>query len=722
MIPVCAPGAYSARRRVSTRFWKSRSLWRYSSAAESDQECASQMPQFIRGGPVVPDNLVQDLEDDRVVIFCGAGISKGAGLPDYVGLVKHCYRELTEALPEDGHSDWNWPDRMLGALESRYSSERVRDIVTKRLSRRPRALGLHRAILRLARLRRLDGIRLVTTNFDTYFESARRKLGLRYDLHAGPVVPIPRNDRAATWRSLVYLHGRLGTLPRGQLVLTSADFGRAYLTDGWAARFVARLFADFTVLFIGYSLNDPVMRYMVDAFAAEDAEVRFGLPRRSAYIFTAYDELSAPDPQPFRDRNLEPIFYSSAQAHVSLRDTVIAWAEARDDYLANVARLISDIAPSRPDAIDPAATANLLWAVARRRGDDGYGARVFADVNDVPPIEWLDAFEANEAALQAAHESASAAAEQVGRLSPPPPGLDIAPLFPLALDARDLLLTPVGSALIAWLVRHLANEGLIQRVLKKLASGRRPHAQRRHAIRQELATNHGLLEGYQRFWRIVASEGGWIAVGARKLMGPAAVVRTSITQDVGHLWLRQELLAGLQPLLKLSSSSYQYYLDAMGSTAVDAPVGNRLSEIARAEVILADGDQIRSAVGAIDARPDADSYWASLLDELTSLLARALRLFAIAGEASEFSDPSAVHRPSIVPHAQNHRHQQWTLLFDLLWRGWTHIDAQDRELSRTIVARWRQIPYLSFRRLVLAAMNQSAHFTAEERLEALLDG
>ena len=123
------------------------------------------MPQFVANGPIVPDRLVQDLEDDRVVIFCGAGISMGAGLPNYTGLVKHCYEELTHPLPDDEHSDWIWPDRMLGALEGRYTAERVRQIVSARLSTRPRDLALHCAILKLARLRGHNGSRLVTTNF-----------------------------------------------------------------------------------------------------------------------------------------------------------------------------------------------------------------------------------------------------------------------------------------------------------------------------------------------------------------------------------------------------------------------------------------------------------------------------------------------------------------------------------------------------------------------------
>src|SRR5262249_31640187 len=54
-----------------------------------------------------------------------------------------------------------------------------------------------------------------------------------------------------------------------RLVLTSGDFGLAYLTERWAARFVSELFRNFIVCFVGYSINDPVLRYMMDALAAD---------------------------------------------------------------------------------------------------------------------------------------------------------------------------------------------------------------------------------------------------------------------------------------------------------------------------------------------------------------------------------------------------------------------------------------------------------------------
>src|SRR5215204_106597 len=84
------------------------------------------------------------------------------------------------------------------------------------------------------------------------------------------MLPIPKSSR---WNGLVYLHGLLPNKPDEsalhRLVLTSGDFGLAYLTERWAARFVTELFRNFVVCFVGYSINDPVLRYMMDALAAD---------------------------------------------------------------------------------------------------------------------------------------------------------------------------------------------------------------------------------------------------------------------------------------------------------------------------------------------------------------------------------------------------------------------------------------------------------------------
>src|SRR6218665_4176068 len=85
------------------------------------------------------------------------------------------------------------------------------------------------------------------------------------------MLPIPKNGR---WNGLVYLPGLLPAVPDDsaslhRLVFTSGHFGRAYLTERWAANFVSELFRNDVVCFVGYSINDPVLRYMMDALATD---------------------------------------------------------------------------------------------------------------------------------------------------------------------------------------------------------------------------------------------------------------------------------------------------------------------------------------------------------------------------------------------------------------------------------------------------------------------
>ena len=55
--------------------------------------------QFVKGGPDIPERLLQAHEDGRVVFFCGAGISYPAGLPGFDGLVNALYSRL-EITPD----------------------------------------------------------------------------------------------------------------------------------------------------------------------------------------------------------------------------------------------------------------------------------------------------------------------------------------------------------------------------------------------------------------------------------------------------------------------------------------------------------------------------------------------------------------------------------------------------------------------------------------------
>ena len=673
------------------------------------------MPTFVPDGPFVPDQLVQQLEDDRVVIFCGAGISMGAGLPSYRGLVKYCYEELGETLPARKSTEWLWPDRLLGAIENRFTPEEIRRKVSERLNRTPTDLALHRAILKLAAIRRRNGLRLVTTNYDTFFEQAQAGLLLGRDFHSGPVLPIPRNDRIASWKSIVYLHGRLAPADESNdhLVLTSADFGRAYLTDAWAARFVTRLFADFTVLFIGYSLNDPVLRYMTDAFAAEEGATLGRTSRGPAYIFLPFTERTPRDPRPWIERKLEPIFYNQMRRHIQLKRTLIAWAEARRDYLSNTRVMIERVAPSRPELQHPSAVENLIWAVAGRPNDAGHGARVFAGLPHPAPIQWLSVLEKREKDQADAYDRAVHYARREDRALPVAPIGHLESLFPSVLNENGGV-AATAHALIPWLTRQLNSIDFVEWVIEKRQVGRKPHAVLRHAIRDRLANGDALAEGYMRFWRIISAEGSWAFKRPRSF--ERSDLPTLVRAEPDAPWTELELADALRPVLTLSPAWRS------GEGLNPAVEGSQLSQIADAKVKLTEEDYLPAILEAIDALPNADAFWAERLDLLTELLRETFDLYAVAGEANLNYDPSAFQRPSIVPHAQNHNYERWTMLFDLIWRGWCHVDVTNSKLSLDHIARWRRMPFLGFRRLALAAIGRSSHLTPQEKLEALFDG
>jgi hypothetical protein len=122
---------------------------------------------------------------------------------------------------------------------------------------------VHSSLLEIARVG--ESLRLVTTNFDRLFLEA---CSPDVQVSAAPQLPVPRK---AHWEGIVHLHGLIDSGKRAglDLILTSADFGRAYLLDRWASRFITELLQNFHVLLVGYSINDPVMRYLFDALSAE---------------------------------------------------------------------------------------------------------------------------------------------------------------------------------------------------------------------------------------------------------------------------------------------------------------------------------------------------------------------------------------------------------------------------------------------------------------------
>ena len=217
-----------------------------------------------------PRQLLSALRDNKLVVFAGAGVSMGepANLLNFKKLAQKV-AEGTRETQKDAETE----DQFLGRLNKERGTK-VHELVAQELSQQnSEPTDLHRDLLRL--FAKKESIRIVTTNFDMLFERAAQDIfDSNPEVFRAPALPLGRD-----FNGIVHIHG-LVSHPL-DMVLTDADFGRAYLSDGWAGRFLVELFRNFTVLFVGYSHDDTIMKYLARALPTSETGGRFVLTEES---------------------------------------------------------------------------------------------------------------------------------------------------------------------------------------------------------------------------------------------------------------------------------------------------------------------------------------------------------------------------------------------------------------------------------------------------------
>jgi len=284
-----------------------------------------------------PEPLLEAQRNRSLVIFAGAGVSipPPSNYPDFKGLANQVAAgawTLGENEPIE---------RFLGGLVDKHISvhERVAELLANPDSR---PTSLHFDLLRL--FDSPSKARIVTTNFDLHFSSAARTVftgSEECEVYAAPALPLGH-----FFNGIVYIHGAVDHPPR-RLVLTDTDFGHAYLTEGWARLFLQRVFESFTVLFVGYSHDDPVMNYLARGFTPE-------MNRARRYALSV-----SGDEEKWSYRRVIPITYEltdQANHHSALADALATWATyAREGVLdtgERIQKLVQAGIPTNTETAD----------------------------------------------------------------------------------------------------------------------------------------------------------------------------------------------------------------------------------------------------------------------------------------------------------------------------------------------------------------------------------
>ena len=346
--------------------------------------------RFIEDGPDIPDQLISAQEKGEVVFFCGAGISCDVGLPDFECLVK----KVSDDLAQD--YDKSIPlEEALRKIERKIIGGRENLLRTVWKILQPENQGLEfeymqNALLDLAQEKGKPLTRIVTTNFDRLFEKFRSEKINKPEALVGAKHQMPKRHQ---WNGIVYLHGLLPdknyeSRDKDQLILTSSDFGQAYMYDKWATEFVIELFKNYNVCFVGYSLNDPVMRTLTEAVAAseEEEEGENILPRRRYALIEDKDT-----PEKWSDRGIDPIPYNPADNHYFLKQTLFKW---RDYYVCGLQakkEIVQSLYQTPPTIEKPEGGYKTQFGYDKMMLvlRDPEVTSFFANLNPRPPFEWL---------------------------------------------------------------------------------------------------------------------------------------------------------------------------------------------------------------------------------------------------------------------------------------------------------------------------------------------
>lgn len=727
--------------------------------------------QFVQNGPDIPDALLQAHEEGRVVFFCGAGISRPAGLPGFDGLVSDLYtrvgehpnrleseflsgkkldaiESLKKLIPDEKQHDLviellekqisgeKQLDRVIGLLEQRIQGGRknVRrhlpdilkpNLLFKRHALRSKrhALRTHWALLILGR-NEIHGLRLLTTNFDTLFERAAEHFALP------PFTTYPTPPDRPNWEGIVHLHGRLSDSPTGgeldSLILSDGDFGQAYLTQGWAARFVATLFRDFTLCFVGYSIDDPVLRYMTAAH---------GLSRNGhkVFAFAPYSgDQAATQEGAWRAKNVTPILYDEAQSHRKLHQTLHIWASIFRDGVRGKQHIVSRLAHRSPKDSTPTNdfVSRMLWALSDKSGRP---AQRFAELEPVPSLEWLDTLSdyryhhSDLPRFQVPVRAEPSTTLTFSLLNRPPP-YDKAPRMTLVTGiwgAHDW--DNVMRPLAHWLTRHLddpelllwlAEKGgkldsqfiqMIESKLGELASLERD-GKSEELARIRAAAPRAIPRPMMRtLWRLFLSgriKTGWQEFGIYQW-------QQRLQRDGLTFAVRMDLRALLNPTLKLKKPP------TWGAHEPEYGESDDLRRSISWTLELA-GTDVHSFLPDLEGSAPWQAALPSLATDFQQLLRDALDLMHELGEADEHEDPSLWHVPSLCSPRPRFRFNTWITLVELVRDAWLAVLKDDPPRARQTALSWFAEPFPIFKRLGLFAATREGINLPVEWLNCLL--
>lgn len=626
--------------------------------------------RFSDRGPEFPAPLIDALLAGEVVFLCGTGVS-APQLPDFKSLVDRTFENLVvEQTPSEQRAyEAGRFEEVLGSLSRRLADPQTMVRSASALLAVPEAprLDQHRTLLRLSR-DLANKVLIITTNFDTFFERGlvdgdHPPLPDRLS-YAGQALPAPGS---ADFNGIIHIHGRLADAELGleatPLVLTSADYGDAYMRSGWASRFLFDLARCKTIVLVGYSANDAPVRYFLNVLEADRA--RFP-DLRPVYALDAYADDPAEAEASWGTIAVTPLPYCRLNAESGAADHSSLWRD-----LALLADLVERPKQSRRDRAQallarPAepladeALRELRWLFTERRD---LWSTLLATVTDPG---WFAIFQ--EHGLWTSEDA-------VWMIS-------------------------------AWTAKDFADRGRLELAAEWQNRLGRPFI-------DDLDRRSRQAKDVPAFW-----------ARAWRLFSLARPDRHGWSEDNGYQ-VKQRLESGLildsdlrrAVALMSPTLSLRGHYRGFGMDDPDREP-RRLGDLISTELTIGDDYAVKEVIDALEALPE---HAPRIVDLVTDQLRAAIALSVDLGMIEDDYDTSDFSVPSIEEHQQNEHHDGIIFLIRAVVNAFPKLVAADRDHARAAARLWRGLPGRAGVRLFLHVLRNKQAFEADEAVQALLD-
>lgn len=656
----------------------------------------------------IPEELLLAHQEGKVVFFCGAGISRDAGIPLWGKLVSDSARVVgmslakkEQALLKQGDSDVVYQN-----LERRIGTKnrlRLRGTTASLLKpKKPRVadveLTYHFALLKLSVTRKDERLHLVTTNYDELFDIAEQRLRKLHGFsksvkpYSAPLLPVPKESK---WDGLIYLHGKLdGTSSAdnlNSLVLSSGDFGVAYLTERWASRFVTELFRTYTICFVGYSANDAIIRYILDAFSADSL---IGEQERKLYAFDGYEKGGRDSlEESWRMRGVEviPFRKESRKDYSELKRTLTAWSDYYSSGVNGPARIILDDATRLPLTVnkeDKAGVERVLWALKEPNGNAG---EQFCKLEPLPSLEWVDVL--RDATVSALRKYWSDVRD----------GKDVVTPRELIPVSYKPILYHSKNSILEWLAKYL-NDPML---LRKVCTLPRPLSPKLIDFIEGkiLAAKQDALDPSLRNLWLVWLESERMSVD---------LFYVSNEDECLHILKSHKECAGrskqfanlITPRLDISPSSMWEYIQQDNVTP-------RLQDLVSWDYKIGAYTVIARNSLPDDALLSLPSSLVFPIEDALNHLCEMRRELGEEGDESDFNSLALQDVSGPVDEANDHC-PEWATLVVLLRNVWVNLLKENHAVATSVAQKWFKSKHPIFKRMALFAATQDASIDPDQ--------